>query len=166
MVTARSEGFFPEPLELQGSLSPEPQLVKNPPANSGDARDTGSIPDSGRSPGVGNGNPLQYSCLENSTDRGAWWATVHGVTKSPEVTERTLSHACSHAQCYSRWLSNSCLLSSSGPLPTIPAPSLHHKSCLHSCPSILCLSAHWFTLGNLLPLHGLTPATAPYHPPS
>ena len=57
-------------------------VVKNLPASIGDARDTGSIPESGRSPGVGNGNPLQYSCLENSTDRGAWWATVHGITKS------------------------------------------------------------------------------------
>ena len=44
--------------------------------------DPGLIPVSGRSPGEGNGNPLQYSCLENSMDRGAWWATVHGVTKS------------------------------------------------------------------------------------
>ena len=51
-------------------------VVKNPPANTGDGRDAGSIPGSGRSPGVGNGNPLQYSCLENSMDRGAWWATV------------------------------------------------------------------------------------------
>ena len=46
------------------------------------AGDLSSIPGSGRSPGEGNGNPLQYSCLENSMDRGAWWATVHGVTKS------------------------------------------------------------------------------------
>ena len=53
-------------------------MVKNPPANAGD---TGSILESGRSPGEGNGNPLQYSCLENSMDRGIWWATVHGVTK-------------------------------------------------------------------------------------
>ena len=44
--------------------------------------DLGSIPGSGRSPGEGNGNPLQYSCLENPTDRGAWWATVHSVAKS------------------------------------------------------------------------------------
>ena len=55
--------------------------VKNPLANAEDTRDLGSIPGWGRSPGVGNGNLLQYSCLENSTDRGAWWATVHGVTK-------------------------------------------------------------------------------------
>ena len=54
-------------------------MVKNLPANAGGA---GSIPWSGRSPGEGNGNPLQYSCLENPTDRGALWATVHGVAKS------------------------------------------------------------------------------------
>ena len=47
-------------------------MVKNPPANAGDTREVGSIPGSGRSPGIGNGNPLQYSCLENSMDRGAW----------------------------------------------------------------------------------------------
>ena len=62
-------------------------VVKNLPANAGDIRDAGSIPGSGRSPGEGNGNPLQYSCLENPRDRGAWWATVHGVTKSwPTLT--------------------------------------------------------------------------------
>ena len=55
-------------------------MVKNLPANTGDAGDTGSAPGSGRSPGGGNGNSLQYSCLENS--RGAWWATVYGVTRS------------------------------------------------------------------------------------
>ena len=47
------------------------------------AEDPGSIPGYGRSPGEGNGNPLQYSCLENSMDRGAWWAIAHGVAKSP-----------------------------------------------------------------------------------
>ena len=55
---------------------------KNPPANAGDARDVGLIPGSGRFPGGGHGNPLQYSCLKNSMDRGAWRATVHGVAKS------------------------------------------------------------------------------------
>ena len=54
------------------------QMVKNPPANAGDL---GSLPGLGRSPGEGNGNPLQYSCLENPKDRGAWWATVHGVAR-------------------------------------------------------------------------------------
>ena len=51
-------------------------------ANAEDVRDTGSIPGSGRSPGEGNGNPLQYSCLENPMDRGKWWTTVHRVKKS------------------------------------------------------------------------------------
>ena len=57
-------------------------VVKNTSANAKDTRDAGSIPGSGRSPGEGNGNPLQYSCLENPMDRGAWWATVHAVSKS------------------------------------------------------------------------------------
>ena len=62
--------------------SPVAQLVKNLPTNAGASRDTGSIPGSRRFPGEGNGKPLQYSCLENSMDRGAWLAAVHGVTKS------------------------------------------------------------------------------------
>ena len=57
-------------------------MVKNPPASAGDTGDVGSIPEVERSPGGGNGNPLQYSCLGNPMDRGAWWATVHGVAKS------------------------------------------------------------------------------------
>ena len=57
-------------------------VEKNPPANARDIRDMGFIPGSGRSPGEGNGNPFQYSCLKNAMDRGAWWAIVHGVTKS------------------------------------------------------------------------------------
>ena len=57
-------------------------VVKNPPTNAGDVRDAGSIPGSERFPRGGNGNPLQYSCLEDSADRGAWWATVLGVTES------------------------------------------------------------------------------------
>ena len=56
-------------------------VVKNPPANAGDVRDLGSIPGVGRSFGEGHGNPIQYSCLENSMDRGAWWATVHGLQR-------------------------------------------------------------------------------------
>ena len=55
--------------------------VKNSPVSAGGTRDMGSIPESGRSPGEGNGSPLQYSCLENPMDRGAWWATVLGVAK-------------------------------------------------------------------------------------
>ena len=64
-------------------------MVKSPPANAGDLRDTGLIPGLERSPGGGHGNPLPYSCLENSMDRGAWWATVHEVVEldNTEVTE-------------------------------------------------------------------------------
>ena len=54
-------------------------MVKNLPANAGDIRDAGLIPGSGRFPGGGHDNSLQYSCLENLMDRGAWWATVHGL---------------------------------------------------------------------------------------
>ena len=57
-------------------------MVKNLPANAGDARDIDSVPGWGRSPGEGNGNPLQYFCLENPMDGEVWRATVHGVTKS------------------------------------------------------------------------------------
>ena len=63
-------------------------MVKNPSANAGDIRDVGSIPGSGRSPGGRDGNPLQSSCLENPMDRGAWWATVRGVAKSPTGLKR------------------------------------------------------------------------------
>ena len=57
-------------------------MVKNLPVSAGDAENTGSIPRFGRSPREGSGNPLQYSCLENPMDRGAWWATVHRVAIS------------------------------------------------------------------------------------
>ena len=63
-------------------------VVKNPPTSTGDARDLGLIPGLGRSPGEGNGNSLQYSCLKNSTHGGAWQTTAHGVTKESDETER------------------------------------------------------------------------------
>ena len=66
------------------------QVVKNLPSNAGNM---GSIPESGRSPGEGNDNPLQYTCLENSMDREAWQATVYGVAKESDMTE----HVCMHA---------------------------------------------------------------------
>ena len=62
---------------------PGGSVLKNLPANAGEV---GSIPGLGRSPGEGNGNPLQYSCLGNPMDRGAWWAIVHGVAKELDMT--------------------------------------------------------------------------------
>ena len=67
--------------------------TKNSPASAGDIRNAGSIPGSGRSPGGGHGNPLQSSCLENPRARGAWGATVHGVTKSRTGQKRLSMHA-------------------------------------------------------------------------
>ena len=68
-------------------------MIKNPPANVGDIRDVSSLPGSERVPGGGNGNLLQYSCLENPMDRGAWRATVHGVTRSwARLSDRTRTH--------------------------------------------------------------------------
>jgi len=62
-------------------------VLKNLPANAGDTGDMDSIPGSGISPGGGHGNPLQYSCLENPVDRGAWWTAVHGVAKKSDMTD-------------------------------------------------------------------------------
>ena len=69
-------------------------MVKHPPANARNARDAGLIPESRRFPGGGHGNPLQYSCLENPMDRGAWQATVHGVAKSQTRLKQLSMHAC------------------------------------------------------------------------
>ena len=68
-------------------------VVKNPTANAGDFIDAHLIPGSGRSPGGGHGNPLQYCCLENPMDRGAWWATIHRVTQSQTQLKWLSTHA-------------------------------------------------------------------------
>ena len=68
-------------------------MIKNMPANAGDTGDLGLVPGSGRSPGIGNGNLLHFSCLENSMDRGAWWATVCGVAKSLYMTKHVSMHS-------------------------------------------------------------------------
>ena len=70
-------------------------MVKNPLANVGDAGDVGSIPGWGRYPGVGNGNPPQYSCLESNMDSGTWGTTIHGAVES-DMTERLSSTHCLH----------------------------------------------------------------------
>ena len=71
-------------------------MVKNLPANTGNAGDAGLIPESGRSPGRGNGNPLQHSCLENPMDREAWRATAHRVTQSQTQLSNTRVRAHTH----------------------------------------------------------------------
>ena len=67
-------------------------MIKNPPANAGNIRDTGLIPGLGRSPGGGHGNPFQYSCLENPMDGGDWQATVHRVAKRQTQLEQFSTH--------------------------------------------------------------------------
>ena len=72
---------------------PGGSMIKKLPANAGDSGDPGSVPRSGRSPGRGNGNPLQCSCLKNPKATGAWWAAVHRVAES-DTTDRLGTHAC------------------------------------------------------------------------
>ena len=79
---------------------PGDSVVKNPPANAGDA---GSIPVLGRAPGGGNSNPLLYSCLGNAMDRGAWWATVHEVAKSQiQLSDSACTHTPPYRHCLQR----------------------------------------------------------------
>ena len=68
-------------------------MLKNPPTNAGDTGDSGLIPGPGSSPGGGNGNSLQYSCLENPIDKEDWLATVHGITKRHDLATKQLQHA-------------------------------------------------------------------------
>ena len=79
--------------KMSSDISQVPLVVKNLPASVGDATDPGSIPGLGRSPGGGHGNPLQYSCPENPTDRGTWWAIVHRVARSQTQLKRLSMHA-------------------------------------------------------------------------
>ena len=115
-------------------------MVKNLLANAGEARDMTSIPGSGRSLGEGNGNPLQYSCLEYPMDRGGWWAIVHGVAKVSDTTE----HSCIHfhdptTQKFSSvQFSISVVSDSLQPQrlqhTRLPCPSPTPRACSNSCP--------------------------------
>ena len=89
---------------------PDGSVVKNLPANVGDAGDIGWIPWSGRSSGEGNGNPLHYSCLGNFMDRGAWLAIVHWVTKS---LTRLSVHACTYVSVYIHTYMHACMCAQS-----------------------------------------------------
>ena len=112
--TVMSNSATPWTAVLQASLSftisqsfPDGTVVKNLPANAGDARDMGSIPGSGRCPGVGNGNPLQYSCLENPMDREVWQAIV---TKDSDMTQwLSTCVSCTHLllpMWFSHWVTS------------------------------------------------------------
>ena len=81
-------------------------VVKSPSANAGDIRDMCLILRMGRSPRGGNGNPLQYFCLENPVDRGAWWAMEHELTKELDTTEQLSMHAYAHFDFSSQKLRN------------------------------------------------------------
>ena len=83
-------------MSIQSQLPKVVLVVKNPSANAGDIGDMGSVSESGISPGVGNGNLLQYSFLENSMDRGAWWARVQTVAKGQTLTEHAHTHTTSN----------------------------------------------------------------------
>ena len=82
-------------------------VVKNSLANEGDKRDMGSIHGMGRSPGGGHGTPLQYSCLGNPMDRGAWWATVHSIAKSQTQLKRLSTHCITTTMTGNNEISNS-----------------------------------------------------------
>ena len=79
-------------------------MVKILPASAGDARAVGLIPGSGRSPGAGNGNPLQYSCLENLMDGGAWWLQSAGVTEFDTTEHRHTTLSFTFKECYAKSL--------------------------------------------------------------
>ena len=101
---------------------PDNAVVKNPPASVGDIRDMGSILKLGRSPGVGNGNPLQYSCLENPMDRRAWGPTVHRVAEESDRTEQLTNNFV--------WRSSAPLLSAA---PLVDLPGLQSWVCARAC---------------------------------
>ena len=129
---------FPRPEYKNGLPFPSPlywgSAVKNPSAN---AEYSGLIPRSGRSPGKGNGNPLRYSCLGNSMDRGVWWATVHGVSKS-----RTILSLCTHA--HTRRANQYRPIADASPVSVKWGPNIPEAS---SSPNVTWL---WITNGELL----------------
>ena len=81
-------------IAMEGGSSPCGSVIKKLPAEAGDPGDACSVPGSGRPPGGGHGNPLQCSCLDSPMDRGAWWATVHGVLESQTQWKRLSTHTC------------------------------------------------------------------------
>ena len=99
-------------------------VVKKLPSNAGDLRDVGSTPRWGRSPGGGHGNPLQYSCLENLMDKGAWQAIVHRVAKRWTQLKRLSERACTHAHTHTQ----SCLHMEMAEINSHNGDSVVHKA--------------------------------------
>ena len=132
-------------------------MVKNPPANAGDRRDSGSIPGSGRSPRGGYGNPVQYFCLGNLKDRGTWQAMVHGFTKTPKGRIRSnliCKHMCGHAHVHTHTHTHTHTLRQGCLAPQF-------SSITQSCPT-LCNPMGYSTLG--FPVHHQLPELAhTYH---
>ena len=120
-------------------------VVKNPSARAGDIRDAGSIPGSGRSPRGEHGNPLQYSCLEKPMDSGAWWTTVHVVTKSWTRLKRLSTHAASVFKIF-QWLPTSFRVKAN--IFTMP-----HNALYNVVNPALLLWLNPFRSSSLLPLH-------------
>ena len=112
-------------------------VVKNLPANAGDLGDVGWIPGLGRSPGGRNGNPFQYSCLENPMDWGAWWATVHGVTKSQTRLSSSV-HTCTDVK-------KSCTNSATNPYIHICIRFTNCITLLKITPALFFLSLSFFS---------------------
>ena len=111
-------------------------VVEDPPANEGDVRGGGSISGLGRSPGGEHGNPLQYYCLENPMDRGAWWATVHAVTKSRTRLKQLKTHTHTHTHTH-RWSHTHTHTRRDLPSWALPGKLFTHSAVLKN---------HWFTL--------------------
>ena len=103
---------------------PGGSVVKTLPGNAGDAS---SIRGPGRSPGKGNGNPLQYSCLENPMDRGAWWATVHGAAKEMDMTERVNSNCSLLRRMILYWVGAHAVCSRYSAASPSPSPRLQKQ---------------------------------------
>ena len=135
-VLSKTEENIKSPMGL-----PDDSVVKNPPANAGDA---GFIPGLWRSPREGNGNPLWYSCLENPTDRGAWWASVHGATKS-QTWLSDWACTCTHTPTTS---------------PIHKIKIIQFSSVAQSCPT-LCDAMNRSTPG--LPVHHKLPESTQTH---
>ena len=120
-------------------------VVKNPPANAGDIRNISSYPELGRSPGGGHDNPLQYACLENPMDRGAWQITVHGVTKSQTSLKQLSPHTGDFHMVSQQHKLGTSKLRLHIPLRS-SCPSSQHRGCFSACLSCQQLPSVWLTV--------------------